>query len=296
MPVLGFIFLQSGCFPSQKTSGGGKFWETYYQNQIEPGSKIVDAGPTFTVEQNAAGQFLWREYFYDTRQKINESVVDNPENLRKIGKHKSWTDGGALTTEGQFRNGKHEGVWKFYSSETGKPSRMGVYKNGDATGEWTEYHPEGGKKYVCNYVLGKKEGKEIEYDISGKVVGEKIWKDGKLESPTKSENPQENGIYDYTEVPPSFPGGEAALMKFISSNIKYPNMAKEYNLQGRVIVSFVVGKDGAVQDLKIIRGVCFAMQNEVIRIMKLMPNWQPGTQNGNPVKVRYTLPVMFRLE
>jgi protein TonB len=95
---------------------------------------------------------------------------------------------------------------------------------------------------------------------------------------------------------PSFPGGEAALMQYLSKNIKYPPFAEENNIQGRVICTFVVERDGSVTDIHIAKGVDPSLDKEAIRVVSGMPKWIPGRQNGQSVRVKYTLPVTFRLQ
>ena len=94
---------------------------------------------------------------------------------------------------------------------------------------------------------------------------------------------------------PTFPGGEAALLQYIGKNMKYPVIAQENGIQGRVIVSFVIEKDGHVADVTVVRGVDPALDKEAIRVVSAMPRWRPGEQRGKPVRVKYTLPVTFRL-
>lgn len=103
-------------------------------------------------------------------------------------------------------------------------------------------------------------------------------------------------VYEVVEKMPEFPdGGMPGLMKYLSANIRYPEAAHKDGTQGRVTVQFVVGKDGSIGDVKVIRGVDPTLDAEAIRVISGMPKWKPGTQKGEPVNVRYTVPVMFRL-
>ena len=105
-----------------------------------------------------------------------------------------------------------------------------------------------------------------------------------------------NKVFDVVEEMPSFPGGQGALMAFLSSNIKYPVVAQENGVQGRVIVGFVVEKDGSISDVKVMRSVDPSLDREAPRVVKAMPKWKPGKQNGSAVRVKYTVPVVFRLQ
>ena len=106
----------------------------------------------------------------------------------------------------------------------------------------------------------------------------------------------ENKIFDVVEQMPSFPGGNAALMKYLSDNVKYPVVAQENGVQGRVVVSFVVEKDGHITDVKVVRSVDPSLDKEAARVVRSMPSWIPGKQNGSAVRVKYNVPVSFRLQ
>lgn len=105
----------------------------------------------------------------------------------------------------------------------------------------------------------------------------------------------DDDVYDVVEKMPEFPGGMAELMKYLNSNIKYPVEAHKAGIQGRVVVSFIVNKDGTVKDAKIVRSVDKSIDAEALRVISAMPKWQPGYQDGKAVSVRYTVPVTFRL-
>lgn len=114
-------------------------------------------------------------------------------------------------------------------------------------------------------------------------------------TPPAKEEEDENKVFMIVEQQPEFPGGTAALMKWLSTNVRYPEVAIENNIQGRVIVSFVVEKDGSTTDVKVVRGVDPALDKEAIRLASSMPKWSPGKQRGKPVRSRFTLPVAFQL-
>ena len=120
-------------------------------------------------------------------------------------------------------------------------------------------------------------------------------KDAIITEPVKPKV-EENKVFEYVEQMPSFPGGTGALMQYLSKNIKYPPFAEENNIQGRVICSFVVERDGSVSDIRIKRSVDPSLDKEAMRVVSAMPKWIPGRQNGQMVRVKYTLPVTFRLQ
>lgn len=109
------------------------------------------------------------------------------------------------------------------------------------------------------------------------------------------EEEEEQQIFTVVESMPSFPGGEAARIKYLAENIKYPQMARESGIQGRVFVTFVVEKDGSVTDVKVLRGIGGGCDEEAIRVIENMPKWNPGKQRGKPVRVQFNMPILFKL-
>lgn len=109
------------------------------------------------------------------------------------------------------------------------------------------------------------------------------------------EDPEENRIHVVVERMPEFPGGEAAMNQFINRTIRYPVIAQENGIQGRVVVQFVVNTDGKIVDVEVVRGVEESLDKEAVRVVKAMPPWNPGRQGGKNVRVKYTLPIRFRI-
>lgn len=107
---------------------------------------------------------------------------------------------------------------------------------------------------------------------------------------------EETKIFTVVEQMPMYPGGDAALMGYLRDNIHYPTIAAENGVQGRVVVGFVVERDGSITDVKILRGVDPSLDREAMRVVKSMPRWNPGKQNGSAVRVKYQVPVSFRLQ
>ena len=129
-------------------------------------------------------------------------------------------------------------------------------------------------------------------EIDGEVLKAKE----EIAQPEPPKNEEENKVFDVVEEQPSFPGGQGALMAWLNDNIKYPVVAAENGIQGKVIVQFVVGKNGSISNVKVLRSVDPSLDKEAVRVVSNMPNWTPGKQNGASVNVRFTLPVIFRLQ
>ena len=139
----------------------------------------------------------------------------------------------------------------------------------------------------------------VDDDINIDVEADQNTQVDEYVAPVKSveeESAEEAQIFMVVESMPEYPGGEAALYTFLADNIKYPQMAKESGIQGRVFVTFVVEKDGHVTDVRILRGIGGGCDEEAIRVVKSMPKWTPGKQRGKSVRVQYNLPVKFTLQ
>ena len=105
-----------------------------------------------------------------------------------------------------------------------------------------------------------------------------------------------DSVYNKPEVMAEFPGGMEAMMKYLSENIKYPEQAKEKNIQGRVLVSFIVEKNGSISNVKVVKGIGNGCDEEAVRVISSMPKWKPGMQNGKKVRVNFAIPISFKLQ
>lgn len=128
-------------------------------------------------------------------------------------------------------------------------------------------------------------------DINKQVVREQV-----VAEEPKPVEPEKTYTMAMVEQKPEFPGGEAAMYKWLSDHLSYPAQASEEGQQGRVVVQFDISKTGTIENVKIVRGRHPALDKEAMRLVKAMPKWQPGRNNGQPVKVTYTLPVTFKLQ
>lgn len=134
------------------------------------------------------------------------------------------------------------------------------------------------------------------FDVKGndESAGEVVKAKEVIAQPEPKE--EETKVFDVVEQMPQFPGGQAALLEYLSKNVKYPVVAEENGVQGRVIVTFVVERDGSITDVKVVKSVDASLDKEAKRVVASMPHWIPGKQNGSAVRVKYTVPVTFRLQ
>ena len=112
----------------------------------------------------------------------------------------------------------------------------------------------------------------------------------------KKGTPVPDEAFDVVEVMPVYPGGMEGLIKYLSENISYPKDAKEQQISGRVLITFVIEKDGSVTEVTTVKSVFPSLDEEAVRVVKGMPNWKPGMQKGKAVRVKYTLPISFSLD
>ena len=146
---------------------------------------------------------------------------------------------------------------------------------------------------VLNVVEDNVETETIE--VSTEETEQEVVIAAPVEAPVEEE--EEEVVFVVVESMPEFPGGQQALFKYLSENVKYPVIAQENGIQGRVICQFVVNKDGSIVDVEVVRsGGDPSLDKEAIRVIKTMPKWKPGKQRGKPVRGKYTVPVNFKLQ
>jgi len=166
----------------------------------------------------------------------------------------------------------------------------------DGTGE-AIYFSEGKKTKERHYLDSRKHGICFEYfTTTGKISNQAEYKNGELIKGISYDSVGTEYPYTVEEQMPEFPGGEEALMSYIAHNIKYPTSAMENEISGKVIVEFVVDKNGKIIKPKIVKSLNPDCDKEVIRVLRSMPAWTPGKQRGIPVRVSYKLPVKFTLK
>lgn len=272
----------------------GQTCRKYYKEKLEPNSKIIRCKSNYTVEQISTGEFIYKRYYPSTKQ-LTHLVTYRDKKLHvKHGQYQHNWDDGTVVERGKYVNNKKEGLWLWNTFETGE------FKNDKKFGLWKSINSDSILTKENNYLDGQLHGKQIEYDSLGAVILEEIYDYGKLISSegTKVE-----------EVNPTFQGCEGGnlseeglkkcsdqkFLQYIYKNLKYPRKARAKGVQGRAIIRFVVDKDGKTKELKVLNGVSKEIQNAALEVIKTLPRWNPGTQNGKPVRVLYYLPIEFKL-
>lgn len=158
-----------------------------------------------------------------------------------------------------------------------------------------QWNDNGQKIMEGNFKEGKRDGQLLTYWDNGQLKRNDMYKDGELvEGKCYTKEGKKTAYFDY-EVMPSFKGGDKALINFLVRNVKYPPIARENGMQGKVYVTFIIDKEGYVTEVRILRGVSPELDAEAIRVVNLLPKWKPGYMDGIPVKVQYNLPINFTL-
>lgn len=310
--LIGLLTLIFSCHSTKRVTTVEKNpFENAYDSFLEPSETKVYSWYLGVNSIKGKSAYIVRT-FYPEKKQIT-SYRTYKYDLRDVlhGKYISWSDDGFKTSEGNYENNFREGVWTFYGR--GKLRSQGSYVKGEEQGLWKNYHNNGKVENEIHWVDGLKEGAFIEYDTFGIVINEGIYKaDSIIQQTLENEALEQylNGeVMTIVEEMPRFPGCEneagdntakkacadQKLLKFIYSNIQYPSFARENAAEGMVVVSFTVMEDGSIADVYAIRGICEPLEKECIRLVNMMPQWSPGRQNGDAVRVKYNLPIRFKL-
>ncbi len=283
--------------------GFSQKYASKYKKLLEPNSKLIDSGFNFTLEELQNGNFIYKTYYPENKQ-ITKIVSFKSSNFKvKSGKYAEYYDDGTLIKFGSFLNDKKDGDWI-------ESNWYGKYENDNKHGNWIQKNTIKDSVAILqekSYSKGELHGKHIIYDSLGVISLENIYEYGVLIS---SKEDTTNTKFTVVEQMPQFPGCEGlynneedtkkcadkTLLNYIYRNIKYPPKAIRQNAQGEALVTFVIDKDGSVNQIKILRGITKEIAKECVRLVQKMPKWKPGMVNGEPVKVQFNLPIKFRLK
>lgn len=283
----------------------------YMQNDRDMAYSETDAKFLRLIIKADSGLFRVEDYYMDASPKLIAYSYSDKMNFEPFaqGKRIDYYTGGKMKMVSNYKRGEEIGSKELY------------YPNGNL---YTVTMLDNNTVYlkkcidsVGNVLADKGNGKWIDFDnffasktegqvINGKREGEwtEITKTGEKNTGTYKDGLLVSGdllnadtlIYEHPDVPPTFDGGESGFNKFLSRTIRYPAVARQNNIQGRVIASFIVERDGSITHLRIIRGIGSGCDEEVIRVISLSPPWKPGHLNGKLVRVKYALPVAFALQ
>lgn len=297
--MIAMIGLQ-GCFVPMKTNSMTKElfppeFKGKYNTFLESDETEVKTHYHTMLSKKEDGSFVFRQFFPETMT-LTKLVTYKSDQKTMHGYNASYSDLGELRSEGHYINGLKHGIW----DEFGK----GVYMEGKKVGEWTITNKEGQLSAIYQYKDNKKEGPFIEYDSLGQIQNEGVYRADTIFTQSKQMDkatleqiwpmmitPHCNKL----QYPAKIKCSESAMLEYIYKTLRYPRDARDYGVQGQVVVKFDIDVDGSIQDVNVLTGLCQSIKDEVIRVIKSFPAWSPGYTNGKPVKVTYTLPVKFTL-
>jgi len=287
-------------------------YENAYDSYLEEGETKVFSwyqGVSSTKDKEA---YILR-LFYPEKKQITFLKTYKYKNRGILhGRYVSWADNGNKMSEGNYKDDLKDGEWTFYDYQDGLISSKGSYKNEKEQGLWKNYTAAGRIINELNWKDGLKEGVFIEYDSLGNKINEGIYKADTIFQQSKPEREQQlysnDSFFTIVEEVPYLKefeqitdiherkiASDNGLLKYIYGNINYPPFPRENATEGLATICFTVMEDGSIKNIYAISGICESIEEECIRIVKSMPAWNPGKQRGKAVRVKYNLPVRFKL-
>lgn len=292
----------SSCFSVKPTVFKGR-----YSTFLEPGETEVETTYQSMISKKGTGEYVYR-FYYPEKMLLTKEVHYMDRFLKnKNGKYTIWSDNGILLSVGQFRSNKAIGEWQHYHRKSGTIHEKGEMIDDKREGEWKEYDDKGRISDVVSYVNGLENGPFEKFDSTGILLNSGIYQEGTIISQTlKLENDIEEHVKEtmpylaqcrtISDENERMLCSDKALIKYVYSNLKYPRKAREYGVEGKAYIQFVVEVDGSISKIEAVKGLSDLVKYECIRVIKNMPPWVAGTQKGKSVRVLYTMPFTFKLE
>ncbi|MFT5822134.1 MAG: TonB family protein [Crocinitomix sp.] len=242
-----------------------------------------------TFERNNANG-VWKYY-----SKQGAVVAEgNYEDDYRNGEWQLFSDNAKIKEKVKYISGKYEGKLLRWHNDT--LIEKGQYKSNIKVGFWQGWHENGSRDYEGNFINGKRDGEWKFYFPSNKVSAIEQYKNGEvIQVDWFNEKGESITPTDPLEYDPIYPGEPRALAEFLMNNVNYPEIARRFNHQGIIYVGFIIATDGSITDVKIRKGVSLELDEEAMRVIKMMPKWTPAMSHGRTISMVYTLPIHFRL-
>jgi TonB family protein len=289
------VFLISGSLSAQKKR---------YIDFLEEGEKIINGNYQYVITKHPDGRFIYRCFFPEKMLLIDVIDYADEKMTTTEGRRLRWFDNGHRSVESTYRGGFLHGAYREYSFETDSLMVEGNYFNGEKIGAWRSYHTSGALSKEEFYEDGLREGAYMYYDTLGAITESGVMAADTVQILSVGKMP----VMGLIERMPQFPGCETIedakerkrcadreMLEYVYGNIKYPSRARNRGVEGMAMADFVVEKDGRVTNVRVLHGLNEDISKEVERIMKGMPVWHPGYEQGKPVRVKFNLPVKFKL-
>ena len=304
---IGILTLFYSCTPRPYYSSGfpkGHF-DSRYEDLLDEGDQILESTYQYVKVKTKDNKYIKRIYFPETKQIISEVTYRSAKFRQRHGLSRTWSDNGVPNSATPYVKGKKSGIEKEYFKD-GSFVENGRYENGQEVGIWRSYDSQKRILSKINYNDGIRDGNFIEYDTLGQITNKGVYRADTIFEQT---NPPKkiSRIMPYLKschnVTPQRkrldPCTEKKLLHAIFKEIQYPTKSREYGVQGRAIVSFVIGIDGKMHDFEVIRGIDASITAELKRLFGNLAtklDWEPGTEDGVKVPIQYVMPVKFQLE
>ncbi|OAV43708.1 energy transducer TonB [Lewinella sp. 4G2] len=315
--TLPLLLILTACVSPRVTNNTpfkGRYAETYAPGEVELLSMYQ------YVQTKRGDTYIYRRFYPETKVMTHYTEYQDETFTRPHGTAKEWFDDGALMLEGEYRNGKQEGTFTEYFPD-GQVYATRIYRGGEPDGKWifnTQKDSSAARLFMeRHYVDGQQEGTETTYDEDGQPTKIDTYEKGELISTQYRQDGKwvdestwraQNNELDKLQQLPLFPGcpdgepyedrkrcADRKLLEHIYGKVRYSERARQLEVEGLAKVSFVIEKDGTLTNIKVLRGLNRDIEREVIRIINSLPVWEPGRQDGEPVRVSFTLPVKFQL-
>ncbi len=303
--VLFFLLTLFSCSPSSFPfqNNASKFYGKYSAD-LESGEKEIRSWYHYMVSKKENGKYVLRIYYPDTKQ-ITDYIEYRDDLLRfQDGKVIKWRDDGSKKSEYNQRGDVKYGSYSSYYSN-GQLSTTYKYADGERQGKSLSYYDNGQIQSEGFYQAGELHGIRKSFTREGDLREETEYKNGV----PVNEGLEKEGDIKLVEIKPHMlactdvkdnKAREACstklMLETMYKNIKYPADAREYGIEGIVVVTFIIDKSGEMTDVYIDRGLCESIKKECLRAVKSIPEWAPGMQRGKIVRVQYNLPIKFKLE
>jgi len=309
MKKLKTLMLLTLSFLTTTLDAQSRYYKEYYQDQLEKGEKMLRADYQGISVQTAEGDYV-KKIYYPEKKVLTQYITYKKSNFKvKEGPSREWYDSGQLWKEGAYENNEMSGIWTYYDYYTGAKKEYGPYVGGEKKDKWTSLDSLGRTIREQHYQAGKPHGACAIYDRNGQLAITREYENGKMVSEQKLlDNPDVRLDFDALQIKPYHKGcesenaeqqnncSERMRLEAVYKNIQYPYKARVVGVMGIAVIEFVVEKDGSVTNITVLRGLCWAIEQECLRVMDFMPEWMPGQFNDKPVRVAFNVPINFKLE
>jgi len=268
-------------------------YEDEWSEFLGAGEQVERNWYHFMTSKNYKGQIVYRQFHPEKRQITKMETFNDKELTVRDGEARYWYDNGSKNSEGKYRYDKKIGEWKYYRWPEGTLSRQGRYSAGVQSGKW-RYYDEDGNFVKTLDLSSQAESDSLNYDelsntftfLNADGYDEMIVAiDPVLEQCAELETQDQRSACT-----------KSKLLKYIYGNLNYPENARALDVEGKVVLTFIINKSGEIESKEFIMGVCQDFEEAALNIVNTMPAWIPGSQHGEKVKVRYKLPIKFKLE